>query len=622
MVVNELLDVTRPEQAEQRSRVLITVISLLLLATAIAGVFARACAYPFVDWDDGINVSLNSDLNPPRMVTLERYWRSPQLGMYIPVVYSAWAGLATVPHAPMRTVEGSTLNPSVFHTANLVVHFLSSVLVWQILRRLLPTSPRKAWAALAGAMLFALHPLQVEPVVWITGLKDLLSGLFALSALFLYILAVQSTESRQRNHRRFLLITATLSYAAALLSKPSATCVPLMALVIDRVIFHRPWKKSLPLLALWGAMAIVLVVVTQSSQVGRLFFRPSWDLRPFVAMDSIGFYLAKLLLPIRLGIDHGRSPVFLVENGTLQWSWIPGLVFCLGVWLSRRRFAAMLVPALLFLAGIAPTLGLALFEFQNISTVADRFVYMAMLGPALLLAQLMLQSTSWRTWAACGIVLLTFAILSFAQAGFWHDDLSLITHALEVNPQSEVMTEKLATAISDTGDLDRGDTLYRQALALRWNDVAATVGLGSNMHKRHRLEAAAAYLHRAVLIDPQNADARFNYGNVLFDQRKLSDAIDQYRIALHARPRDPRILVNLGTALAISGNWSQSESVFRAALDAAPESAMAHSGLGRVLEQRGDRADALAEYQKALELQPELAAAIKGKSRLLQKLQN
>jgi tetratricopeptide (TPR) repeat protein len=617
MIVKELAELTRPADAEKRSNVPTSVAALLLLGLIITGVFGRACAQRFVDWDDRINISLNPDLNPPSIGTLAKYWLSPQLGMYIPVVYTAWGALAKIPHQRMVNADGSTLDPAIFHTANLIVHLFCSFMVWQILRRLLPASPRRDWAAMAGATLFALHPLQVEPVAWVTGLKDLLSGLFALAALFLYILALENSEPGRLIRRWICFCTSTVFYAAALLSKPSAVCVPLMAVVIAHLVFHRPWKNNLWLIATWSAMAIVLVIVTQRSQVDRLLFRPSWQLRPFVALDAIGFYLGKFCLPIRLGIDQGRSPLLLVANGTLRWSWIPGLIFCLGIWLSRRRFPGVIAPALLCLAGFAPTLGLAPFEFQKISTVADRFAYLAMLGPALGLAKCMIRYASLRAWATGCTILISLAAISFLQVAVWDDDFSLISQALRVNPQSEVMTEKMGTAFSNGGNLDKGDELYRKALMMRWDDVAAIVGLAGNMHKRHRLQEAAAYLARAILIDPQNADARFNYGNVLFDERDLNGAISQYRLALELRSPDPRTLVNLGTALAMSGSWIQSEIIFREALDVAPESAIAHSGLGRVLEQRGDPDGALGEYQRALSIDPALLAAIKGRLRLL-----
>jgi tetratricopeptide (TPR) repeat protein len=596
--------------------------ALLFLALAIVVVFGRACAGRFVDWDDRYHISLNPDLNPPTVASVAKYWRSPQQGLYIPIVFTAWAGLAMIPHPMVISADGSVLDPGIFHSTNVAGHVLVCFLVWRILRCLLPVSSKRDWAAGAGAMLFALHPLQVEPVAWISGLKDILSGVFALTALLLYILAMRNDCPGTRTKRWIFLAIATLSYGVALFAKPSTTCLPLMALVINYFFYRGSWKSNVIPNALWIAMAVAPAVITRSAQLFKLAFIPSWDLRPFVAMDAIGFYLQKLVLPIRLGIDYGRSPGPLVQNGTLLWSWFPGFVFCLALWLGRRRFPGALAPALLFLAGLAPVLGLAPFAFQNTSNVADRFVYLAMLGPALWLAQWLSRAASPRGWIITGIVITLFAALSFVQVGVWHDDLSLLTHALQVNPGSQLMMEKLGTALSTAGDFDRGDAYFREAVAKQWDAEEALVGLGSNLHKRGRVQEAATYLRRAVYLDPADADATFNYGNVLFDQHKIDEAIRQYDLSLDARPGNPQVLVNLGTALALSGRWNQSETVFRAAIRAAPRSAMAHSGLGRVLEQQGDLSEALVEYQRALETEPHLGAAFRGRARVLVKLQH
>ena len=246
-----------------------------------------------------------------------------------------------------------------------------------------------------------------------------------------------------------------------------------------------------------------------------MIFRPQAELRPFVALDAIGFYLAKLFLPLGLGVDQGRSPMTLLQHGTLRWSWIPAALFCCAIWLGRKRWPGLIAPSLIFLAGLAPVLGFSPFIFQDISTVADRFAYLAMLGPALLLAQILVAFPRTITWVVTGTAILLLASLSFVQTGYWRDDLSLMTHSLEVAPESEPATEMLAAAVSRAGDTDRGRHAVPQALALKWDDVAALSGLGSNMHKLQRLPEAARCLQEAIIIEPGNADARFNYGNVL-----------------------------------------------------------------------------------------------------------
>lgn len=610
-------EVKRVKRGEMRSELRSAGIALLALAIAIGVVFGRVTRAGFLNWDDQMHVSHNPDLNPPTAESVAKYWRSPQLGMYIPVVYTAWAGLAWLARLPAADAEGVTLDPSIFHLANLMCHLLASYFVWEMLRRSLRVSAMRNWAAGAGALFFALHPLEVEPVAWATGLKDMLSGALALGALLIYVIALEKEREWSRARRSILFTLATLTYGAALLAKPSTTCVPLMAIVIDRVIFRRPWRESLPLIAVWALMAIVPVVLTRGAQLSLMIFRPSLELRPFVALDAIGFYMGKVFLPLSLGIDQGRSPMVLLRYGTLLWSWVPAFALCVMLWFGRRRLPIAIAPWLLFLAGLAPVLGLSPFIFQDMSTVADRFAYLAMLGPALLLAEFIVRFPRRVVWIGVGAGIALLANISFVQTGYWHDDRSLMAHSLEVTPDSELATQMLAAATSRDGDLDRGNALYRQALAMKWDDAAALIGLGGNMHKQQRLPEAEHYLQKAVLLEPNNADARFNCGNVLLAEQRPDLAIKQYEVARKRRPRDLPLLLNLGAALAMSGRWEESEAVFRNALDVAPASAEVHCSLARVLEHRGDLGNALAEYETALNLRPQLAQAQNGRARIV-----
>lgn len=577
----------KPERTNlTRNAVFTNGIAIVILAVAIACVYGRAVGYEFVNWDDDYHVSLNPDLNPPTIASVVKYWKGPQVGLYIPAVFTTWAALAVIGRLPSSGAEGVALDPAVFHTANLAVHLLTSWIVWQILRRLLCGSALRDAAAGAGALLFALHPLQVEPVVWVTGMKDLLCGCFALGSLLLYVIAIEKPDPPRDKARTVCLALATLAYALALLSKPSAACIPLMVVAIDRGIFHRTWKAILPIPAVWVAMAIVPVFLTRMEQVHEMTFIPAVDLRPFLALDAIGFYAGKVLAPIGLGIDHGRSPVHLIQSGTLLWSWIPGLVLCMAIWLCRKRFPVVVVPALLFVAGLSPVLGFSPFGFQRISTVADRYAYMAMIGPALWLAQLIIRFPRRGAWIAAALLIVTAMCISFEQTAVWENSLTLMTHALELNPHSP----------------------------------SALLGLGGAMHKMGNLPEATSDLQKAISIDPDDSDAHFNYGNVLYAEQDFPRAASQFEIAqsLNRRKGDARILVNLGAALAVSQRLDQSERAFRKAIAVNPQNAMAHSGLARTLEARGEFATAMAEYQFALALDPQLPQAIRGRDRILQ----
>src|SRR6266480_4991899 len=176
-----------------------------VIALAVIISFGAALAGRFVEWDDQALITGNPHINPPSLDGLVFHWRHSDFQMYIPVVYSAWWTLAHVPAA-----GGTGLNPAAFHAANLLVHVLSSIVVFEILVLLIDSR----WAACAGALIFAAHPLQTEAVAWATGLKDCLSGFLALLTIWQYLMA-------RRMNVKWRYALASVIFALALLAKPS-----------------------------------------------------------------------------------------------------------------------------------------------------------------------------------------------------------------------------------------------------------------------------------------------------------------------------------------------------------------------------------------------------------------
>src|SRR4051812_9610397 len=155
----------------------------LLVAGITFLVFAPLCTSEFTWWDDWATIHQNPWLNPPTLATLKHYWSSIAYGLYVPVTYTVWAALAWVARLREPGEQNIQLNPWVFHSANVLVHVASAVFVFLLLRRLV----KKEWAAALGALLFALHPVQVETVGWASGMKDLLAGCFGMIALWRYV---------------------------------------------------------------------------------------------------------------------------------------------------------------------------------------------------------------------------------------------------------------------------------------------------------------------------------------------------------------------------------------------------------------------------------------------------
>lgn len=506
-----------------------------LLILIVLAAYALAMSAEFIGWDDPTNVPDNPVLKLPVAQAIARFWSGPYDKLYIPVTYSVWSILAAVGTVPTPS-GGVEFNPFIFHAANVILHALATVLVYQILRLRI----RSAWGCAAGALLFALHPVQVEAVAWVTAMKDVLSGALALGAIWSFLLSMESVhalsdsrhlERDRQSHgpiRWGMCALSLLLFSLSLLAKPSAVAAIPIVLILYWLGSDRRWKLAGALLLPWLVLALADVLVTRAVQpIVMPADGGKWWLRPLIAGDALAFYLYKLFIPIRLGLFYGRTPSAIIENGAIWFTWIvPVLVLGAIAWLGRKSRWPV-ATALLFIAGVLPVLGLVPFTFQAYSTVADHYLYLSMLGPALALATILSFAGMVRTKAAilrwgAGVVLLILAGLTVAQTRCWHDSIALFSHAYAVNPHSGEAAILLAGQYNTLGDVT--DALF-------WADRAAPYvpknnGSQSVLHSTrasallnaHRYNEAERELETAVQLDPTNQLARYNLG-VLREKR-------------------------------------------------------------------------------------------------------
>jgi len=506
-----------------------------LLILIVLGVYALAMGAEFIGWDDPTNVPDNPVLKLPGTQAIARFWSGPYDKLYIPVTYTVWTILAAV--GTVNTPSGGVeFNPFIFHAANVILHALATVLVYQILRLRI----RNAWACAAGALLFAVHPVQVEAVAWVTAMKDVLSGALALGAVWLFLLGVQSVNASNdmRNLdpnrdslgaiRWRMYIFSLLLFSLSLLAKPSAVAAIPIVLILYWLGSNRHWRRVGALLLPWVVLALADVLVTHAVQpIATPADGGRWWLRPLIAGDALAFYLYKFFDPIRLGLFYGRTPSAIIESGAIWFTWIaPVLVFGAIAWLGRKRRWPT-AAAFLFIAGVLPVLGLVPFTFQAYSTVADHYLYLSMLGPALAVAMILSFAGMVRTkavilrWGA-SVALLILAGLTIAQTRYWHDSTTLFSHAYAVNPHSGEAAILLAGQYNTAGDAQD---------ALLWVDRAApnvpkSNGSQSVLHStrasalltEHRYTEAERELETALQLDPSNQLARYNL-DVLREKR-------------------------------------------------------------------------------------------------------
>jgi tetratricopeptide (TPR) repeat protein len=469
-------------------------------------------------------------------------------------------------------------------------------------------------------LFFALHPVQVEPVAWVTGMKDLLCAFFAFVAIWQYLLyakartvspPVVTSNAVLKTvpgtcRRRFHYALGLGAFLLALLAKPAAVVVPLIAWALDRWVLGRAGRRSLAALGTWLALAALFIAVTQLVQPdsGAKFVTPLWA-RPLVAGDALAFYLWSLFWPLDLAPDYGRAPEWLLRQSWAYLIWVIPAGIVGVVWCRQRRWPLLAASVAVFTAGVLPVLGLSPFDFQRISTVADRYLYLSMLGPALSIAWLIRERLTVAAGAAAVIVLGVLAVASAVQLRHWRDDRSLFSYALKVNPNSWTAHNNLGNAELREGNLRGAVGHFRRALEIDPGYAKAHNNLGIVQVMGGQVEEAIHHYRRALEIDPGYAKAHNNLGIALAMRGELDEAISHFQQALEAHPAFVEAHYNMANMLARKGQLRPAIAHYRRVLEIDPGNAKAHNNLGIALAMQGELNDAVGHFRQALGNEPE-----------------
>ncbi|HEY1686781.1 MAG TPA: hypothetical protein VGG19_18615, partial [Tepidisphaeraceae bacterium] len=423
-------------------------------------IFGSVCTFGFVRYDDPENIYANPALNPPKWTEILRTWSEPYEAMYIPVTYTAWGGIAQI------AWTNNGMDARWFHLANLLLHALAAVLVYAILREMKFAD----LAATLGALVFAIHPVQVEAVAWATGLKDVLSGCLGLAALWFYFLA--------RRKGLWIYFVGTILFALALLAKPGAAVVPAIALVVDWWLLRISWQRSLGWLGPWVGMALIVLLVARGVQPSVVHV-PATQ-RIGIAGDALAFYLGHVAMPWNLAIDYGRSPQWLVQQPIIWVNWLIPVVVGMVCWRFSRKAAWIALGV--FVVAVLPVLGFSTFDFQQHSTVADRYLYLAMLGVAMLAAMAVRRWPRNGTIVVCGLLVL-YGYKTIRHEWAWGDSQRLFAQTLAVNPDSDIAN----------------------------NGIGVMLGNEAMQHyEPAKLQEGIIYLQRAVGSNPDSAGEHAN----------------------------------------------------------------------------------------------------------------
>ncbi|HEY1628841.1 MAG TPA: tetratricopeptide repeat protein, partial [Tepidisphaeraceae bacterium] len=291
--------------------------------------------------------------------------------------------------------------------------------------------------------------------------------------------------------------------------------------------------------------------------------------RPLVAMDAIGFYLWKIFWPLKLGVDYGRTPQSVIASHSILWT-LPLLVAAVALVCWTRGIRCLAIGLIIFILALLPVLGLIPFEFQAYSTVADRYVYLGMLGPAIVVVRILSKARSSWIWSAAFLLCCIAAALSFRQARTWHDGMSISNQALLANPRSWASHGYIA-ALDVEANQPR-EAIEHAQLAVEMNPQygKAFDTLGQAYARLNLRGHAAAAYRRAIAISPSDLSARMGLANVFVDAGDFPNAIEQYGAALRIDPANVIALSNLAAIYGEMGQLDRSIQLYDAALSLSP----------------------------------------------------
>jgi len=506
-----------------------------------------------------------------------------------------------------------------FHLTNLTLHVCNALLIVVLLDLLFG----RPWVAAAAGLLFAVHPLTVEPIAWVSERKTLLASFFALWTLVLYVAFV-------RTRRRSCLVVAGLTFVLAVLAKPTTTPLPVVALLLDwwplRRLNWRAVLEKIPLLAISVASAII-TGISQS--------RAAWVASPaeqsfgrilLILGHNVVFYAEKAIWPANL-TPHNPFPAPLdLTNPRVLLSLIATLVLLAVLAVSLRWTRAACAGWLIFLAAIFPTMGA--IGFTNV-IASDKYAYFPALGWLLLLA-----AGLGRLWDWCGQTdlgrnlrrLLPVAVVGLmlvqiratrGQLALWANSETLGRHMLALAPYSPIVHNALAGELLRSGRLDEAARHCREALRFHPQDHKAHTNLGNILAMQQRWEEAVAHLEEAARLKPDYDPAYNGLGAALADQGKLDEAIPHFERALAINPHNADACCNLGNVLAARGRLEEAASRFAQAIGLRHNFPEAHNNLANVLWALGKPEQAIPHYREAIRLKPALADAYYNLARLL-----
>lgn len=588
----------------------------IFLAVVIWTVFGQTLHDQFVNYDDNLHVYDNPAVKSGLTVkSIEWAFKFSHTDY--------WHPLDFLSH--MLDCQLYGLAPAGHHLTNVLIHTVTAILLFLMLWRMTGFLWRSAFVA----AVFAIHPLRVESVAWISERKDVLSGMFFMLTLGAYVRYVRHSWSLLR------YLAVVLLFTLGLMSKPTIMTLPFVLLLLD----YWPLRRYAPLagrddagqieLARWPRARLVfrlvieklpLFVLSAASCVQAAIGNgPAFEidkklpemLQVSNAVVSYVVYIGQMIWPVKLAVFYpfpmAGLPLWEVIGATALLVFVTVCVFVL-----HQRHPHLLVGWLWYLGMLVPMIG---FVQAGSIAHADRYTYLPQIGLYVLLtwtAAKLCVGWRWRSWMLGGlsmVILVALIIRAHAQTAYWRNSITLWTHTLACTSDNALAHNNLGDVLLLQGDVDGAITQFHQALQINPDYVMARNNLGNALLQQGRVDEAIIQDRKALELKPDLATAHYNLANALLQRGRAGEATSQFRQALKINPDYVEAWNNLGVSLLQRDEVDEAINCYQKALRLKPDYVKAQDNLGYAYFKKGKVDEAIICYRKALRLKPDYAEA-------------
>ncbi|MGD0786320.1 MAG: tetratricopeptide repeat protein [Sedimentisphaerales bacterium] len=572
-----------PEQVKKS--LVISIYFALIVSTFL--VFWQIRNFDFVNYDDNDYVSENPHvLNG---LTADAVWWAFTTGHA-----ANWHPLTWLSLALDRQLFGPS--PGRIHLVNLLLHLANTFLLFTVIKKMTGA----LWQSAFVAALFALHPLHVESVAWISERKDVLSTFFWLLTMLAYARYV-----KQPGAVRYLLVL--LIFAMGLMSKPMLVTLPFVLLLLDywplnrikhfdrQVIYRLVWEK-IPFIVFSIASSVITFLAQQNSEA--IFASLALKFRIGNAFISYARYIEKMIWPSRLAVFYPNP----YENVSVLYAVISAAVLLIVTILVIRlakNHRYLVTGWFWYLGTLIPVIG---FIQVGRHAMADRYTYITLTGLFIIIAWGLPQLTAkWpQRKIALGvsmvIVLTALGICAHRQVSYWKNSFVLFSHALAVTQNNYIAYNNLGIAYVDLGRWSEAIDNCKQAIKIKPNLAESHVNLGIAYSNLGRWPEAIDAYKQAIKIKPDSAKAYYNLGVAYGELGRSTEAIEAFKQAILIKSDYAKAHLNLGVAYGKLGRLSEAIEAFKQAIKIKPDYVEAHKNLGTAYLAVGDKNSAMAEY--------------------------